>query len=203
VKITTTPKSLLALDTEVANRWWWYDGKSTNRLMMFVGQWVETREGYPQLPAFGWVILPDIIMQSHAMRKHYRGLPVVTRAEALRRISLTVEDADTLVGHNLTGFDIGTINGELKLLNMPLLPEREVIDTLKSAHKVIGQSMSLANRLSRLPDTVEKPHVDPVVWEAAFNEFDPDALHEVWLRATTDVQGHIDLFINDLERSYV
>jgi hypothetical protein len=67
----------------------------------------------------------------------------------------------------------------------------------------VFQQRSLANRLSRLDDTVEKPHVDPVVWEAAFNEFDPTALREVYTRAVTDVQGHIDLYLNDRERSYV
>lgn len=201
MKLHIQPKSILALDTEVANRWWWYDGKSTHRLMVFVSQWIEEPEF--GLPPFGWIILPDIIMDSRSMRKRYGSLPIVKRADALHRIRLTIEDADTLVGHNLTGFDLGTINGELKLLNMPLLPEREVVDTLNSARKVMGQSMSLANRLSRLPGTVEKPKVEPVVWEAAFNEFDPVALREVWDRATTDVLGHVDLFVNDTERSYV
>jgi DNA polymerase elongation subunit (family B) len=203
MRLETEPKGILALDTEVANRWWWYDGKSTHRLMIFVGAWVETREDYPQMPPFGLIMLPDILLRHRVTLDEFRGLPVVTRAEGLRRIRGTIEDADVLVGHNLTGFDIGTINGELKLLNMPLLPERPVIDTLNSARKVIGQSMSLANRLSRLPGTVEKPHVDPAVWEAAFNEFEPEAMREVYSRAVTDVQGHIDLFHNDLERSYV
>lgn len=198
MQISTEPKAVLALDTEVANRWWWYDGKSTNRLMIFVGQWLEG-VGRP----FGWILLPDVIVNNRSMRKLYTGLPIVTRRDGLHRIHRTIEDADVLVGHNLTGFDIGTINGELKLQNMPLLPEREVIDTLKSARPVIGQSMSLANRLSRLPGTVDKPHVNPAVWEAAFNEFDPEALREVWHRATTDVAGHIDLFLNDLEGAYV
>jgi hypothetical protein len=198
VQIRTSPKSILAFDTEVANRWWWYDGKSTNRLMIFAGQWFDSRMG-----PFGWILLPDILFRSRTIMRAYQGLPVVTRAEGLRLIRLTIADTDTLIGHNLTGFDIGTINGELKLLNMPLLPNRAVIDTLNSARPIMGQSMSLANRLSRLPDTVEKPHVDPVVWEAAFNDFDPVALREVWERARTDVQGHIDLFVNDFERSYV
>jgi len=198
LKLLTEPKALLALDTEVANRWWWYDGKSTHRLMMFVGQWVEGID----LP-FGWILLPDILFGSRKIMRQYKGLPVVTREDGLRRISRTIADADALVGHNLTGFDIGTINGELKLLNMDLLPPRTVYDTLNSASKVMGQSMSLANRLSRLEGTVDKPKVEPVVWEAAFNDFEPDALREVWVRACTDVQGHIDLFLNDSERGYM
>jgi hypothetical protein len=200
--VKVSPKRLLALDTEVANRWWWYDGKSTNRLGVFVGSWIANDEDV-QLPPFGWIILPDVLLRHRATRGEYRGLPVVDRVGALRMIRYTIDAADVLVGHNLTGFDIGTINGELKLQNMLALPERPVIDTLKSAAPVIGQSMSLANRLSRLPGTVEKPHVNPVVWEAALNEFDPVALREVWERACTDVQGHIDLFRNDLERGYV
>lgn len=198
MKITTEPKAILALDTEVANRWWWYDGKSTHRLMMFVGQWINGLD----LP-FGWIILPDILFQSRKIMRQYAGLPVRTRTAALTLIHRTIADADVLVGHNLTGFDIGTINGELKLLNMPALPTRDVIDTLKSAAPVMGQSMSLGNRLSRLPGTVEKPHVNPVVWEKAFNEFEPDALREVWERACADVQGHIDLYLNDREKGYV
>jgi hypothetical protein len=198
VKLTISPKDILAMDTEVANGWWWYDGKSTHRLMIFVGQWLHKDE------PFGWILLPDVIVKStRSIRKLYDGLPIVTRREGLTLISNTIEDADTLVGHNLTGFDIGTINGELKLQNMPLLPVREVVDTLKSAKPVMGQAMSLANRLSRLEGTVDKPHVNPVVWSAAFNDFDPDALREVWNRAVLDVQGHIDLYHNDTERSYV
>jgi hypothetical protein len=198
VKLTITPKDILAMDCEVATGWWWYDGKSTNRLMIFAGQWLHKDE------PFGWILLPDIIVQStRSIRKLYDGLPIVTRREGLRLISNTIEDADTLVGHNLTGFDLGTINGELKLQNMPLLPEREVVDTLNSARKVMGQSMSLANRLSRLEGTVNKPSVTPAVWAAAFNDFDPKALREVWNRAVLDVQGHIDLYYNDRERSYV
>lgn len=198
MQIRTEPKGVLAMDTEVANRWWWYDGKSTNRLMMFVGQWV----GELDIP-FGWILLPDILFKSRSIIADYAGMPVVKREQGLQLIRSTIEDADVLVGHNLTGFDIGTINGELKILNMPLLPERVVVDTHKGSRPVIGQSMSLANRLSRLPGTVEKPHVDPVVWEAAFNEFDPDALREVWIRAVTDVQGHIDLYLNDSEKGYL
>jgi hypothetical protein len=192
------------MDTEVATRWWWYDGKSTNRLMIFVGQWL-----YPDdlpghdMPPFGWIILPDILFGSRRIRNQYRGLPVTMRLQALNRIHHTIADADVLVGHNLTGFDIGTINGELKLMNLPALPERPVVDTLKSAAPVIGQSMSLANRLSRLDGTIKKPHVDPAVWEAAFNEYDPTALREVWDRACADVQGHIDLYLNDREKGYV
>ena len=198
MRIQTEEKAILALDTEVAAGWWWYDGKTTHRLMIFVGQWVD---GF-NMP-FGWIILPKILLDTPATRKKYHGLPVVEREEGLRLISRTIEDADVLIGHNLSGFDLGTINGELMLKNMPLLPEREVIDTLTGGPKGVFQQRSLANRLSRLDDVVEKPHVNPVVWEAAFNEFDPDALREVWHRAVTDVQGHIDLFVNDRERSYV
>jgi hypothetical protein len=193
------------MDTEVATRWWWYDGKSTNRLMIFVGQWVPD-EAVPNLmPPFGCIILPDILLEGltdKAMRQ-YRGLPVASRRHALGLIRSTIISTDVLVGHNLTGFDIGTINGELKLMNLPALPERPVVDTLKSAAPVIGQSMSLANRLSRLDGTIKKPHVDPAVWEAAFNEYDPTALREVWDRACADVQGHIDLYLNDREKGYV
>jgi hypothetical protein len=204
VKISTEPKDILALDTEVAAGWWWYDGKTTHRLMIFVGAWV-AGEGQVQMPAWGWIIVPDVIMHglSRKYADAYKGLPLTTRRQALGLISRTIADADVLVGHNLTGFDIGTINGELMLQNMPLLPERQVIDTLNDGPKGVFQQRSLANRLSRLPGTVEKPHVDPVIWEAAFNEYDPDALREVYSRALVDVQGHIDLFINDLERSYV
>lgn len=198
MKLLTEPKALLAFDTEVAAGWWWYDGKTTHRLQVFVGQWVDGLN----LP-FGWVILPDVIMANRSMRKLYSGLPIVTRLDALHRISRTIEDADVLVGHNLTGFDIGTINGELMLKNLPLLPEREVVDTLNGGLKGVFQSRSLGNRLARLDDTVEKPKVEPVVWEAAFNEYDPDALREVWQRAVTDVQGHIDLYLNDKELAYV
>lgn len=194
-------ESVLALDCEVANRWWWYDGKSTHRLMIFVGQWVADED--MQLPAFGWIFLPDIIMGSRSLRRQYAGLPVVTRREGLGLVSRTIEDADVLVGHNLTGFDIGTINGELLLQNMPLLPERKTIDTLKHGPKGVYQQRSLANRMSRLPGHLDKPHVDPVVWEAAFNEYDPEALREVWHRASTDVQLHIDLFRNDRAKGYV
>jgi hypothetical protein len=63
--------------------------------------------------------------------------------------------------------------------------------------------MSLANRLARLDDTIDKPRVEPVVWEAAFNEYDPEALREVWHRACADVQGHIDLYLNDSEKGYL
>ncbi len=194
--LTSRPKALLALDTEVAAGWWWYDGKTTHRLGMFCGQFLNRDK------PFGWIILPEIILGSDAVGK-YEGLPVVDRETALLNIVDTVSYADALVGHNLTGFDIGTINGELKLKNLPLLPSRPVLDTLNSAKKVMGQSMSLANRLSRLDGTVKKPKVEPVVWEAAFNDYDPDALHEVWARASTDVQGHIDLFLNDSERGYM
>lgn len=198
MKLVTEDKAILALDTEVAAGWWWYDGKTTHRLMIFVGQWVDDI-GFP----FGWIILPDILFQSRKIMRQYAGLPVRKRRDALALISGTIADADVLVGHNLSGFDLGTINGELLLKNMPLLPEREVIDTLNDGPRGVFQQRSLANRLSRLDDTVEKPHVDPVVWEAAFNDYDPDALREVWTRAVTDVQGHIDLYLNDSERSYV
>lgn len=202
MKIRTEDKAILALDTEVAAGWWWYDGKTTHRLMIFVGAWIDTRPGC-QMPAFGKILLPDILLRHRVTKDEYRGLPVIGRRAGLEWIRGVIEDADVLVGHNLSGFDIGTINGELMLQNLPLLPEREVIDTLNDGPRGVFQQRSLANRLSRLDDTVEKPHVDPVVWEAAFNEFEPEALREVYTRAVTDVQGHIDLFINDLERSYV
>jgi hypothetical protein len=200
VKIYAEPKAVLALDTEVAAGWWWYDGKTTHRLMIFVGQWVDSPLG-----AFGWILMPDVLLDglTRKARARYAGLPLQGRRVGLHLISKTIADADVLVGHNLTGFDLGTINGELMRLNMPLLPVRTTIDTLNDGPKGVYQQRSLANRLSRLPGTVEKPHVDPVVWEAAFNEFDPTALREVWPRAVTDVQGHIDLYLNDRERSYV
>ncbi|MCI0440740.1 MAG: hypothetical protein L0177_16665 [Chloroflexi bacterium] len=202
MKITAAPKKVLAIDTEVANRWWWYDGKSTHRLMIFVGQWVARAEEV-QRSGFGWILLPDILFESPKILKKYAGLPVVQRRSGLGLISRAISDADVCVGHNLTGFDWGTINGELLIQNMPLLQNKELIDTLNGGPKGVFQQRSLANRMSRLPGHREKPHVDPVVWEAAFNEFDPDALREVWNRALADVQLHVDLYLNDLERSYV
>lgn len=204
MKIIEEDKSILALDTEVAAGWWWYDGKTTHRLMIFVGAWVEEDPAI-QMPAFGCILVPDVILHglSRKAAAAYKGLPLRSRRQGLHWISGCIADADVLVGHNLSGFDIGTINGELMLQNMPLLPQREVIDTLNNGPKGVFQQRSLANRLSRLPGTVDKPHVDPVVWEAAFNEFEPDALREVYTRAVTDVQGHIDLFVNDLQKEYV
>lgn len=203
MKITTEEKSILALDTEVAAGWWWYDGKTTHRLMIFVGQWV-AGEGGVQMPAFGWILVPDVILNlNRKAAAAYKGLPLVSRREGLRLIRSTIADADLLVGHNLSGFDIGTINGELMLQNMALLPERPIIDTLNDGPKGVYQQRSLSNRMSRLPGHLDKPHVDPVVWEAAFNEYEPAALREVWHRAATDVQLHIDLYLNDREKGYV
>lgn len=202
--IKTEPKSILALDTETTPRWWWYEGKATNRLMMFVGQWIAW-PGFPQMPAFGWILVPDLLIEglSRTAWERFRGLPLVPRQEGLRRISHTIGEADVLLGHNVRDFDIPGIDGELMIANMPMLPDREVIDTLRDTEKTSGQARSLGNRLARLPEAVKKPHVEPVIWERAFHDFDPAALREVWERATADVQGHIDLFINDKEKGYL
>lgn len=204
MKLLTEEKAILALDTEVAAGWWWYDGKTTHRLMIFVGQWFK-EDGTTPMPPFGWILMPSVIMDglTRKARAAYSGLPIRYRRDALHLISRTIADADVLVGHNLTGFDLGTIDGELMRLNMPLLPKRQTIDTLNDGPRGVFQQRSLGTRLSRLEGTVDKPKVEPVVWEAAFNEFDADALREVWQRAVVDVQGHIDLFVNDHERSYV
>lgn len=205
MRLTPRPeRALLALDTEVAAGWWWYDGKTTHRLMIFVGQWFNA-DGSTPLPPFGWILMPDVIMNglTRTASRAYAGLPLRHRRAGLIAISHTIKDADVLVGHNLTGFDLGTINGELMLQNLPLLPARETIDTLNDGPRGVFQQRSLGTRLSRLEGTVDKPKVEPVVWEAAFNDFDPDALREVYSRAVVDVQGHIDLFVNDSERSYV
>lgn len=199
-----SPKSLLAFDTETTPRWWWYDGKATNRTMMFVGQWI-AGEGEVQMPPFGWIFVPDVILTglTKSRRLAYGGLPIVSRRQGMARVSSVIADADVLVGHNLSGFDIGGLNGELLLLNMPLLPKRDVIDTLNDGPRGVQQSRSLQNRTERIGGLQKKPNVPPVVWEAAFHDFDPEALREVWERACADVQLHIDLFHNDLERSYV
>ena len=196
MQISTEPKAILALDIETTPRWWWYDGKATNRVMMFVGQWVDIHLG-----PFGWIILPEILLEDSAHR--YRGLPVAGREEALRLISATIEDADALLGHNVRDFDLPSLDGELMIANMPMLPKRAVLDTLRDTEKTAGQSRSLGNRLSRLPEAADKPHVEPVVWERAFHDFEPDALREVWERARADVQGHIDLFNNDRALGYI
>jgi hypothetical protein len=200
VRLETEPKAILALDIETTPRWWWYDGKATNRVMMFVGQWVDSRMG-----PFGWIFTPKVILEglTDSRSREYQGLPMVSREQGLRMVSLTIADADSLLGHNVRDFDLPSLDGELMIANMPMLPRRTVLDTLRDTERTAGQSRSLGNRLARLPETVDKPHVEPVVWERAFHDFEPAALREVWERSTADVQGHIDLFVNDREKGYL
>lgn len=201
LEVAYEPKAVLAFDTETTPRWWWFDGKATNRTMMFVGQWVDEHDNIP----FGWILVPDVIMTglTRARAAEYNGLPLRTRREALRLIRYTIGDADVLVGHNIKGFDIGGLNGELMLENLPLLPKVDVIDTLKDGPRGVQQSRSLQNRTERIGNLPKKPNVPPVVWEAAFHDFEPAALRQVWERAVTDVQLHIDLLRNDLELGYI
>lgn len=165
-------------------RWWWYDDKGTRRLGMWVAQWIDN-----SIP-FGAVILPEIILR-HA-KDRYVGLPVCSREEALAWLRQNFEKAELIVGHNVHGFDVATINGEMLLLGLPPLPSRPVHDTLKDQARSGGQSRSLGNLLPRVGGQ-EKPHVHPSVWEAAFNDYDPRALREVWDRCVSDVMGHWEL----------
>ena len=179
------PKRILVLDTESALRWFWYDDKGTNRMMMWVAQWVDASQ------PIGQIILPQIVLADSA--KRYVGLPVTDRVTALNDLREVIEQADLLVGHNVRAFDYRTINGEMLLAGLPPLPERLMHDTLRDQKKTSKQSRSLGNLLPRLTKDVEKQNVHPMVWEQAFNEYEPGALREVWNRCVSDVMGHWEL----------
>lgn len=184
-KISSSPKRILVLDTETAMRWFWYDGKGTRRLQMIVGQWADNSS------PFGWIILPRILLEDSLER--YVGLPVTDRVTALENFRTQFEKADLVVGHNVRSFDFGTLNGERLLAELPRMLGRPIHDTLRDMHKVDGQSRSLDNLTGRRLEGVEKPHVHPKVWEAAFNDYEPAALREVWNRCTADVMLHWEL----------
>lgn len=183
--INPKPERILIFDTEAALRWFWYDDKGTNRMMMWVAQWVDSST------PVGRIILPKIVLEDS--RKRYVGLPVTDRVTALNDFREIYEQADLLIGHNVRNFDYATINGEMLLLGLPPLKSRPMHDTLRDMKKAAKQSRSLGNLLPRITDDTEKEHVHPMVWEQAFNDFDPAALREVWNRCVTDVMGHWEL----------
>ena len=179
---TWKPERILVLDTESALRWFWYDDKGTNRTMMWVAQWVES-----EMP-IGRIILPSIVLQDSP--KRYVGLPVCDRITALNEFREIWTEAHLIIGHNVRGFDYVTMNGEMLVNNLPSLPSRMMHDTLRDMKKTAKQSRSLGNLMTRRTPSVKKPSVEPKVWEAAFNEYDPVAIREVWDRCVADVMGH-------------
>lgn len=175
----------LVLDTEVGLRWWWYDGKGTSRLGMWVGQWLHSDK------PFGNIILPRIVLEDS--KKRYRGLPVTDRVTALENLRTVWDEMDMCIGHNVRNFDWTGINGEMLIAGLPPLSGKPIHDTLKDMKSSSGQSRSLGNLLPRLTKDSVKDHVHPAVWEAALNDFEPKALKEVWNRCITDVMGHWEL----------
>jgi hypothetical protein len=166
-------------------RWWWYDDKGTRRLQLWVAQWLDNTT------PFGCVILPRILLEDSSHR--YVGLPVCARTTALAMFRDAYEEADVLVGHNVRGFDYATINGEMLIAGLPPLSRKEMHDTLRDQRRSGGQSRSLGNLLPRVGTSADKPSVHPSTWESAFNDYEPDALREVWNRCVADVMGHYEL----------
>lgn len=195
IRKSLNPK-ILYLDTETALRWFWYDGKGTTRLQMFVGKW--GRDGVP----FSVVILPDINVDNMSEKYTSLGLPVMKRRDALLWIKGIIESADLIVGHNVKGFDWKVLMAEFILEGIVVPDMPPMRDSLKDMKATHGMSRSLANRLSRIPGAPAKVHVDPVIWEKAWNDYDPDAIAHVWHRCVTDDDGHVIVDDDNIRGNY-
>jgi hypothetical protein len=132
----------------------------------------------------GWVLKRDKPAQMKKCVREFRDL---------------WNDADIVLGHNIRRHDVRLLNGLCTSLNLPLLPERRMIDTYSDQPKMSGLSRSLENLCDRWDCPEAKLHLSEADWEAAYDGR-PEGEQKMLDRVTSDVRISIWLYRELLRR---
>jgi hypothetical protein len=110
--------------------------------------------------------------------------------------------ADMVTGHFIRGHDLPMINGALKEMHMPLLPDKLTQDTKLDQVRSKGISLSQESLAGMLGLAEPKVHMTQTRWRAA-NRLTQDGLREVRQRVVGDVRQHIATRQRLLELGYL
>jgi hypothetical protein len=121
------------------------------------------------------------------------------RAKFMRPLLAAIDRADVLTGHNLLRFDLGVVNSECLLLNLPTLRPKLVQDTIRLP-KSKGFKKGQDNMGHALGVKEEKMPLSWAQWEAAYGEPDLSTIKE---RCASDVRMHLEMREAMLERGWL
>lgn len=115
--------------------------------------------------------------------------PLSTILEAFLR---AYEQADMVTGHYIRGHDLPMLNGALVELGMPVLPDKQVMDTKVDFVRTKGVSLSQESLGAMFRLDHSKVQMNQGRWRAA-NRLTAEGLAFVRERVVGDVQQHIEL----------
>lgn len=175
VTVRTRPTRRLVFDLESRPSAFWFGDKTTAEITAIGWKW-EHEPGVHTL----------MLRQDGRFLHDDRKRPVSAHhAYSLFRGELAA--ADLVYGHNVSRFDLPLFQAGLHRLQLPMLPELRVTDTLTDYPKAKDMSRSLEN-LSEMHGVDEqgKKHMSVRQWEQA-NKLTPAGIREARERVTTDV----------------
>lgn len=111
----------------------------------------------------------------------------------LAHIVARLEEADMVVGHYITGFDLALLNANLFHEGMPLLGPLEVIDTKVALPKMHGISKSMENLGATLGLNHEKVSMNTEKWWQA-NTLTEAGIEAARKRVRGDVLENVEMF---------
>lgn len=174
-------RQMRVLDFDIENRPLTYLGSdfTTAEVTAIAWAWTDTPNDVTVM-LLGETDLPDILAQFVA----------------------AYEQADLVTGHYIRGHDIPMIQGALMELGWPPLPDRRVQDTKVDLMRTKGISLSQESLGAMFRLEQQKQSMNQSQWRAA-NRLTPEGLAEVRRRVVGDVQQHMALRRELIERGYL
>jgi len=105
-----------------------------------------------------WKRLGETVVHSAQIDKPYKDKEIV------RKLRTVISEADVVVGHNLSKFDIKKLNARIIFHGIEPLPNVPEVDTLKMVKKVAAFSSNRLDYLSKILVGEGKIHVDYELW---------------------------------------
>jgi hypothetical protein len=181
LRITVPSRPMRVLDVDIENR-----------PLSYLGSDFTT--GEVTAVAWAWVDRPEDVTVYL--------LGEAERADIVRAFVRVYEQADLVTGHYVKGHDLPMLNGALMELGLPLLQDKLVQDTKLDLPKIKGLSLSQESLAAMFRLDHQKQSMNQAQWRAA-NRLTPEGLAEVRRRVVGDVQQHIELRAELLERDYL
>lgn len=116
-----------------------------------------------------------------------------TFTRMLKHMASRLEEADVVAGHYIRGFDLPLLNGNLFIMNLPLLGKLLTQDTKGDLPKLGGLSKSMENLGSELELDHGKVGMNTGKWYDA-NTLTPEGIELSKERVAGDVLENIELY---------
>lgn len=156
----------LIFDIENRPLSYWFDGRSTADITVIAWKWAGDHQ-------------TNVAMQT----------PTVTVQEVLAKFRPVIDQADTVVGHNVRDHDLKILNTHYVTYNQPALNPVNTIDTLRDMLKWKDVPRSLEYLADWLGCPFPKFHMSQHSWRTANALRDEPALELARKRCAVDVQA--------------